>query len=677
MGYMNKTEATKRAAELKALMGTYSYQYYVLDEPTVSDAVYDGLMRELKALESEYPELISPDSPTQRVGGEALKGFRKVRHTTRMISINDVFSREDVEAWVVRTDKLVPGRTTEFFTDIKMDGLACALTYQDGVLLQAVTRGDGQTGEDVTMNVRTIPSVPLTLRSDPQYGRFLQGRTEIRGEIIMLKTDFEKLNQSREAEGKPLFMNPRNLAAGTIRQLDPKLVAERPLHFRAYDLLRDDPAEIPTNAYAYQAIRALGVAANSQARVFKTINEVMQYVDEWEVKRHGLPFNTDGLVVKVNDRALYRELGIVGKNPRGSVAYKYPAEEATAILKDIVLSIGRTGAATPIAVFDPTIIAGTQVQHASLHNSDEIARLDIRVGDTAVVYKAGDIIPKVDRVLTELRPKDAKPFNMEAELKRQYPELTFERPEGEVVYRVQGATSSVLLRYALQHFASRGALDIDTLGEKNVIALVDAGLVNDLADIYALTKEQVLSLDRFAEVSAAKLIDAIRDRKHPELPRFIYGLGIRHVGSQTAIDLAEKFESMVRLATATLDELLAVDGIGKVVAESIVAWFADPDNERLLKKFKNLGVVPVYESRANGPLHGQSFVITGGLEHFESRDVAADKIRALGGTFQSSVGKDTTYLVVGKNVGASKLAKAAKLGTRQISESDLVKILEG
>lgn len=674
MTEQTKTSAQKRYDELKHLMASYSYEYYVLDEPSVSDAVYDGLMQEIKHIEAEYPELVTSDSPTQRVGGKALDKFSKVRHSVRMVSLNDVFSREDVEAWVKRTDKLAPGRGTEFFTDIKMDGLACALVYQDGVLVQAITRGDGTVGEDVTLNVRTIKSVPLTLRTAKGYERFLAGRTEIRGEIIMLKDDFEALNKQREADGKPVFMNPRNLAAGTIRQLDPQLVAARPLNFRAYDLLREDPSEVATNMECYKAIRALGVAANPQASVFTDIDGVMRFVDEWEDKRHVLPFNTDGLVVKLNDRELYRELGTVGKNPRGAVAYKYPAEEATTVLKDIVISIGRTGAATPVAVFDPVVVAGTLVQHASLHNADEIARKDVRIGDTVVIYKAGDIIPQVERVIAELRPAEAVQFDYEAELARQYPELEFERPAGEVVYRVKGATGTILLRQALEHFASKGALDIDTLGEKNVVALVDAGLVKDLADIYSLTKEQVLELDRFGEVSASKLISAIADKKHPQLPKFIFGLGIRHVGTQTAVDLAEKFGSVEALATATIDDLLAVNGIGTVVAESVVAWFADPDNRALLDKFTALGVEPSYESHAGGKLDGKSLVITGGLETMK-RDQAADRIRALGGTFQSSVGKDTDYLVVGSNVGESKLAKARKLGTTMISEEQLVEMI--
>lgn len=667
--------ARERAAGLRKQLNQYSYEYHVLDAPSVDDAVYDGLMQELKRLEAANPELITPDSPTQRVGGRPLEGFQKVEHSSRMLSLDDVFSREDVEKWVVRTQKLAgEGAQLEFFADIKMDGLACALHYEDGVLARAVTRGDGLVGEDVTENVRTIASVPLRLRHATGSDQFLQGRTEIRGEIVMFKADFDRLNRDREAAGLPLFANPRNLAAGSIRQLDPTLTASRPLRFRAYDLLRDDPTDVPTNLFAYETIRALGLAANPQASTFQTLNEVMHFVDTWESKRHELPFNTDGLVVKLNDRALYARLGTVGKNPRGAVAYKYPPEEATSVIRDIVLSIGRTGAATPIAVMDPVVVAGTTVQHASLHNADEVARKDVRVGDTVIVYKAGDIIPQILRPITELRPKKSRPFDMEAELHRQYPEISFERPEGEVVYRVKGATGTLLLKQALIHFASKAALDIDTLGEKNVSALVEAELVHDLADIYQLTKDQVVALERFADVSAGKLVDGIQATKKPPLPRFIYALGIRHVGAQTAIDLAEAFGSLDMLAGAQLDELQAVEGVGKVVAESILAWFADEDNQELLAKFKHLGVEPQYTSHVAGPLHGKSFVITGTLEQL-GRDEAAEKIRQLGGTFQSSVGKDTTYLVVGKNVGASKLTKADKLGTKRLSEAELLQLL--
>ena len=663
-----------RLNEIKKLLSKYSYEYYALDQPSVSDAVYDSLMSELKQIEAAHPAWITPDSPTQRVGNKLSDGFAKVRHPRRMVSLNDVFDKDDVVAWVNRIDKLLPAENHEFFADIKMDGLACALIYIDGIFTQAVTRGDSFVGEDVTNNVRTIKNVPLRLHETKGYEIFLRGRTEIRGEIIMLKKDFTALNEQQRAAGKPEFANPRNLAAGTIRQLDPKLVAERPLRFRGYDIIRDDADDVPTNSFAYQALTALGITRNKQASVFTDIAGVMNFVNEWDEKRQKLPFNTDGLVIKINDRARFDELGLVGKNPRGAVAYKYAAEQATTIVRDIVISIGRTGAATPVAVFDPVVVAGTTVQHASLHNADEIARLDVRRGDTVVVFKAGDIIPQIENVLVELRPKDTQPIDYPAELARQYPELEFIRPEGEAVYRVKGLSGPLILKRALKHFASKGALDIDTLGEKNVEALVDAELVRDLADIYTLAKEQLLTLERFADISAQKLIDAIAAKKQPPLERFVYGLGIRHVGAQTAIDLVNHFESLDKLAQAGIDELQSVDGVGVVVAESIVAWFADEDNAALLEKFTLLGVTPIYKAK-RGELAGKSFVITGTLQSM-SRDQAAEKIRALGGTFQTSVGKDTTYLVAGGKVGASKLARAEKYGTKVIDEAVFMKIVK-
>lgn len=670
---MTQNPHNERIIELRKLLDRYSYDYHVLDNPSVSDAVYDGLFGELKTLEAQYPELITTDSPTQRVGNKLLDGFTKVTHRRRMLSLNDVFDKDEVKAWVERMDKLMPGTTHEFFTDIKMDGLACALTYQDGLLVQAVTRGDSFIGEDVTTNVRTIKNVPLRLRESIGYEKFLSGRTEIRGEVIMLKREFEALNARQRAEGKPEFANPRNLAAGTIRQLDPELVASRPLSFRGYDLLRDDPIEVSTNMYAYEALTALGITRNQEASVFQTISEVMGFVEHWGEARHELPFNTDGLVVKVNDRALFDELGVVGKQPRAAIAFKYAAEQATTIVKDIVISIGRTGAATPVAVFNPVVVAGTTVQHASLHNADEIARKDIRIGDTVVIFKAGDIIPQVESVVRELRPKDSQAFHYEEALATQYPELEFERLGDDVVYRVKGADSDFILKRAVEYYASRQALDIDTLGEKNVVTLVDAGLVHDLADIYALTIDDLLRLDRFADISASKLIDAIASKRNPPLEKFILGLGIRHVGAQTAIDLANHFQSIEAIKNATTEQLEAVDGIGVIVAESILAWFADDDNLALLDKFARLGVAPHFVKKT-GKLVGLSFVVTGSLESM-SRDEAAEKIRALGGTFQTSVAKDTTYLVAGGKVGASKLKKAESYGTKIIDENEFMALV--
>ncbi|WP_338520573.1 NAD-dependent DNA ligase LigA [Candidatus Nanosynbacter sp. BB002] len=671
---LDRQSAKQRIVKLRDLINDYRYHYHVLDESIMSEAAADSLKHELSQLEEQFPDLITPDSPTQRVAGKALSKFAKVQHQTRMISLQDVFDREEVAAWIQRMKKVRQDITEEFLCDIKMDGLACALIYEDGVLTRAVTRGDGLVGEDVTMNVRTIQNVPLTLRANQRFAHFLRGRTEIRGEIVMHKEDFAALNQRRRAAGQPEFANPRNLAAGTIRQLDPKLVAERPLHFVGYDIIRDNLEDTPTIAFGYQMMNELGITTSRQTQIVYGLDEVMSYVNHLDELRQSLQFNTDGAVIKLNDRRQFAELGIVGKTPRAAVAYKFAAEEVTTIVRDIVVSIGRTGAATPVAVFDPVVVAGTTVQHASLHNADEIARLDVRRGDTVVIFKAGDIIPQVQTVLKELRPADTKPTDYPAELARQYPELAFVRPEGEAVYRVKGLSGPLILKRSLAHFASKGALDIDTLGEKNVEALVEAGLVNDLADIYRLTKDDLLQLERFAEISAQKLIDAIAAKKQPALERFLFGLGIRHVGAQTAIDLANHFESVEKLSQATIDELREVDGVGEIVAESIVAWFADEDNVTLLEKFANFGVMPQF-TKKSGSLTGQSFVITGTLRSM-GRDTAAEKIRNLGGTFQTAVAKDTTYLVAGGKVGASKLRKAEQYDTKVIDEQEFLVIIE-
>lgn len=668
---MNKKKAEERITKLRELINEYRYNYHVLDKSIMSEAAADSLKHELSELESEYPDLITPDSPTQRVAGKALDKFVKVRHTSRMLSLNDVFNKDELIAWRDRIMRLMPSvAKTKWFTDLKMDGLACALIYEDGILARAVTRGDGTVGEDVTMNVRTIDSVPLRLLGDSYLTK---GTTEVRGEIVMYKKDFERLNEEREKSGQPKFANPRNTAAGTIRQLDPNLVPSRPLQFHAYDLIHPDKP-LETYTKSYKRLREIGFIANNLARTFSSIDEVAKYADTWEKKRNELPFNTDGLVVKVDDRRLYSELGIVGKAPRGAAAYKYPAEEATSIVRDIAISIGRTGAATPVAIVDPVFVSGSTVQHASLHNADEIERKDVRVGDTVIIYKAGDIIPQVQKVLLDLRSDGTKRFHMESELKKQYPELEFERPSGEAVYRVKNATPKTLLRQALIHFASKSALDIETLGEKNVAALVDAGLVKDIADIFELKKEDLLKLDRFAELSANNLINAIADKKHPSLARFLYGLGIRHVGSQTANDLANKYRRLDTIGTLSLDQLLEIDGIGDKVADSVILWFEDEQNQQLLAKFKRLGVWPEEVKRVGGKLSGVKFVISGSLDAM-GREMAAERIRAQGGTFQSSVSKDTDYLVAGENIGASKIKKAKQYGTKIIEEEEFLKML--
>lgn len=659
---MIPNDVRERVDKLRDLINDYRYHYHVLDESIMSEAAADSLKHELAQLEEKYPELITPDSPTQRVAGQALDKFQKVAHAERMISLADVFSEAEVAEWLDRIAKL-GAVNPELFVDIKMDGLAMALIYEDGLLKQAVTRGDGKVGEDVTMNVRTIENVPLSIDQ--------KEHTEVRGEVVIFKADFEKLNEAQRAKGKPEFANPRNLAAGTIRQLDPKVAASRPLKFMAYDMVAPN---LPKNSEVYERLRELGFRISGQQHIYNNLRETMDFINGLNETRQDLPFGTDGAVIKVNDRKVYQALGIVGKTPRAAVAFKYPAEEVATTVKDIVISIGRTGAATPVAVFDPVQVAGSTVRHASLHNADEIARLDIRIGDTVIIYKAGDIIPQVNRVLTELRPSNSEAYDYEKALAEQYPELEFERPAGEVVYRVKGSNASEMLKRAIEYYASKPGLNIEGLGEKNVIALIDAGLVGSIADLYTLTAGQVEALDRFAEISAHKLIDNIQASKNPPLARFITAIGIRHIGTQTAIDLAAHFKTLEALRDATESELLEMPGIGKIVAESILAFFADEDNLALLNKLKELGVEPVYQDTSGGKLNGLSFVVTGTLDSM-GRDAAAEKIRALGGEFHSSVVKTTSYLVAGHNTGKSKLEKAAKYGTEVIDEEKFLELL--
>lgn len=666
MKTISKAEAEKRILKLREVINDYRYHYHVLDESIMSEAAADSLKHELSQLEEMYPELVTPDSPTQRVAGRALDKFTKVRHEKRMISLADVFSEEEVKDWITRNEKLIPGgRIEEFFTDIKMDGLACALKYKDGLFVQAVTRGDGLVGEDVTMNVRTIENVPLKI-DEP-------GEVEVRGEIIMFKKDFEELQAKQRAKGEKEFANPRNLAAGTIRQLDPRVAAGRKLKFMAYDLVKPNLA---THAKAYAKLREMGFRTSNEDRVFTAaeVPEMFKYIRALDEYRKGLKFNTDGMVIKINNREIYDRLGIVGKTPRAAVAFKFPAEESTTKVRDIVISIGRTGAATPVAILDPVEVAGTTVRHASLHNADEIARLDVRIGDTVIIYKAGDIIPQVKEVLTGLRPEGVEAFDYEKALHEQYPELKFYRPEGEVVYRVKGESSDLILKRAVEYYASKPALNIEGLGEKNVALLIETGLVKSLPDLYRLKVADLVRLERFAEVSARKLVDNLEKSKTAELSKFITALGIRHVGMQTAVALAKEFKSVERLAEAEKDELMAIADIGEVVAESILAYFADEDNLKMLAELSALGVRPVYTDLAAAKLAGKSYVVTGTLASY-GREEAEERLRMLGATVTSSVTKNTTALIAGEKPGKSKLEKAAKLGVAVISEQDFLRLV--
>lgn len=678
---MTKREDSRRIEELRRQLNQYAYEYYALDSPSVSDAIYDSLYSELKQLETKYPELITPDSPTRRIVAGSATKFQKYHHKRRMISIMDTFSDQEAYDWVSKVRRYAEKNLSiatlaeldevNYWLDAKMDGLACSLHYQDGLLALAVTRGDGMVGEVVTDNVRVVPTVPLRLHDDPV---FTEGETEVRGELIMLRADFDQINRQLIKRGDKPFANPRNLAAGTIRQLDPQVVASRPLEFHAYDLLRDGVDDAMTNQAVYEKLTQLGFKVNPEAHLESSFVDAISYAHRFRIEvQPNLPFNTDGLVIKINDRKLYDRLGIVGKYPRGAVAYKYPAETATTKVRDIVLSLGRTGAVTPVAVFEPVQLAGTTVRHATLHNADEIARLDVRIGDTVVIYKAGEIIPQVQSVITGLRPADSRPYDFVRAMHRQYPELEFERPEGEAVWRVKNPGDAITITVqAIKHFAGRQALDIEGLGERNAELLVSAGLVSDVADIYSLTVEAVSKLDRFAELSAAKLVGEIQRKKAPPLDRFIYGLGIRHVGAKTANDIAKHFTGLEDFSDSTIGQLEAIPGIGQIVAESIQGWLSDESNIRLLDKFAQLGVHPV-SVQAGGSLAEISFVITGALS--VSRDELANQIRLRGGNFQTGVGKSTDYLVAGQRVGSSKLAKAKQLGVKVISEAQLMEML--
>lgn len=664
---MTKAEAEERIKRLREIINDYRYHYHVLDESTMSEAAADSLKHELALLEAEFPELITPDSPTQRVAGKPLDKFTKVAHEKRMISLADVFSEEEIRDWITRNEKLIPGgKIAEFFTDIKMDGLACSLKYRDGVFYQAVTRGDGLVGEDVTMNVRTIENVPLRIDSSAEI--------EVRGEIVIFKRDFEKMNEIRRKNGEEEYANPRNLAAGSIRQLDPRVAASRPLKFIAYDLVTPNA---PTWHDAYEMLRKMKFQTSGEDRVWKwtELPKLFKYIKELDGYRKGLKFNTDGMVIKINDRAVYDRLGIVGKTPRGAVAFKFPAEESTSVVRDIVISIGRTGATTPVALFDPVVVAGSTVRHATLHNADEIERLDIRIGDTVVIYKAGDIIPQVKEVLLTLRPDGTKKFDFEEALRTQYPELDFERPTGEVVYRVKGETTDFILKRAIEYYASKPALNIEGLGEKNVEALVKTGLVKSLPDLYRLTVGEVMELERFGEVSARNLVKAIEGAKNPKLAKFITALGIRHVGAQTATLLARKFGSLEKMLAASEDELVAIPDIGAVMAKSIMAWTNDEENVKMLAEMKELGVKVQDEDVTGLPLNGKSYIVTGTLSSM-GREEAEDKLRELGATVTSSVTKNTTALIVGEKPGKSKMDKAEKLGIKVIGEDEFLELVK-
>ncbi|MBI4276545.1 NAD-dependent DNA ligase LigA [Candidatus Uhrbacteria bacterium] len=692
---MNKSQARQRIAKLRAEIDHHRYLYHVLDRIEISDAALDSLKHELDALERQFPDLITPDSPTRRVGGEPLPEFKKVRHAAPMLSLTDAFSEEEVQEWEERLERLLERKPENYYAEIKMDGLALSLIYHNGILHHTATRGDGQTGEDVTLNVRTVDAIPLRLVTDAHDDavrtehrnlvaagrrRAAQGSVEIRGEVFMTTAVFHTLNEVQNKKGEAPFANPRNAAAGSIRQLDPKIAASRKLDFFAYDLITD--LGQTTHEESHLLAQALGFKTNPLNRLCKDLKAVIDYYHEIEKRRPKLPYWMDGIVVNVNDVATFKQLGVAGKAPRAAIAFKYQGEEATTIVEDIQVQVGRTGALTPVAHLKPVRVAGSTVSRATLHNEDEIQRLGVRIGDTVVVQKAGDVIPDIVRVLPKLRTGKEKKFVMPSKClicgsAVQKMEARSKKQEASVATYCTNPNCFAQSLGRIIHFVSRKAFNIDGLGEKIVEQLLHAGLIRDAADLFALTRTDLEPLERFAEKSAENLVAAIDAARKQPLNRFIYALGIRHVGEETAIDLVQHFGSLKELQGASSQELEAIHEVGPVMAESVYQWFQDKTNQRFIEKLLHHGVT--IERQASGvkrqALQGKTFVLTGGLSTL-TRDEAKEKIRALGGDVSESVSKNTSYVVAGTDPG-SKYEKARKLGVSILNEQSFIDLLKG
>ncbi|MEO0985168.1 MAG: NAD-dependent DNA ligase LigA [Cyanobacteria bacterium J06639_14] len=666
--------------QLREQLQKASYAYYVLDAPILEDEIYDRLYRQLQDLETQHPQLITLDSPTQRVGERPASQFTSVRHNIPLYSLENAFGIEEYRAWQEKWQRLAPDvGESAAVAELKIDGSALALTYENGILVRGLTRGDGTTGEAITQNVKTIRSIPLKLQTQHP-----SAVVEVRGEALLPLQEFQRINEEREAAGEALFANPRNAAAGTLRQLDSRIVADRHLDFFAYTLIIPDVA--PTDEFtpatsqwnSLEQLQQLGFKVNPNRQLCQTADDVATFYETWSTQRQTLPYMTDGVVVKLNEFALQRHLGFTQKFPRWAIALKYPAEEVPTIVKQVSVQVGRTGAVTPVAELTPVQLAGTTVARATLHNSARIAELDLYIGDTVIVRKAGEIIPEVVRVLSELRPENAIPFYMPT----QCPECgeLLVKPEDEAVTRCINSSCPAIVRGALIHWARRDALDINGIGEKWVQQWVDQDLVKSVADLYNLTVETLLPLERMGKQLAQKLIDAIAASKQQPWARVLYGLGIRHVGSVNAQVLATEFPSVTAITEAKIEDIEAVYGIGPEIAQSVYEWFRNPANQQLIEDLKTAGLQLVSvqpetdRSTEEQPLTGKTFVLTGTLPTL-SRNEAKARIEHAGGKVTSSISAKTSFLVVGEDAG-SKLQKAEKLGIQQLSEADLLEILE-
>ncbi|HVO22351.1 MAG TPA: NAD-dependent DNA ligase LigA [Candidatus Margulisiibacteriota bacterium] len=665
------TDAAREISELRAAIDLHNYRYYVLDAPTISDAEYDRLFRRLAELEGAHPELFDANSPTQRVGAPPAEKFETVRHTLPMLSLNNAMGEDEFREFDERTRRfLKTDKPVEYVAEPKLDGLAIELVYTHGELSVASTRGDGVNGENVSANVKTIRSVPLRLRRERGVAAIPE-RLEVRGEVIFPATAFRKLNEERATRGEPLFANPRNAAAGSLRQLDSRITATRPLDMFCYAPGQIVGAEFDSHWHFLETIRAWGLKTNPRNRRCHGADAVIAYHRETAEARTTLPYEVDGVVAKVNSFALQRQLGEVSRSPRWAIAYKFAAQQATTKVKAIAPSVGRTGTITPVAELEPVSVGGVTVSSASLHNMDEVERKDVRIGDTVVIERAGDVIPYVVEVVTTERTGKERNFHMPANCPVCGSKVV--REEGAAAYRCIGLNCPAKLRETVRHFASKHALNIDGLGEKLVAQLVDSGLVKTVADLYDLTKEQLVDLERMADKSAQNILDAIAGSKHTTLARFINGLGIPQVGEHMAEVLAEHFGSIEALERATEDELLGVRDIGPETASEIRAFFALKQNQAVIKRLSAAGVRPTVERRArSGKLTGKTFVLTGALSR--PRDEVARDIEAHGGRVTSSVSKNTDYVVVGEEAG-SKLDKARKLGITTLDEQELKRLL--
>ncbi|EPZ38200.1 NAD-dependent DNA ligase LigA [Anoxybacillus ayderensis] len=650
---MAQHDVEKQIAELREQIEKHNYAYYVLDQPSISDAEYDELMRKLMELEEQYPQYKTPDSPSQRVGGAPLEAFQKVTHRVPMLSLSNAFNEGDLRDFDRRVRQEVGD--VRYVCELKIDGLAVSLRYEDGYFVQGATRGDGTTGEDITENLKTIRSLPLRLRK--------QVTIEVRGEAYMPRKSFEKLNEKRKMNGEELFANPRNAAAGSLRQLDPKIVASRQLDIFVYGVVHAEELGFNSHSEALRYLDELGFKTNCARQVCETIDDVLSYIERWHAERGKLPYDIDGIVIKVDSFAQQKQLGATAKSPRWAIAYKFPAEEVVTQLVHIELSVGRTGVVTPTAILQPVRVAGTIVQRASLHNADYIREKDIRLGDYVVIKKAGDIIPEVVRSLPERRTGQEKPFDMPTRCPACASELV--RLDDEVALRCVNPQCPAQIREGLIHFVSRQAMNIDGLGEKVITQLFEHGLVRSVADLYKLTKEQLVALERMGEKSATNLLHAIEASKQNSLERLLFGLGIRHVGAKAAKTLAEHFETIDRLQQATKEELTSIHEIGDKMADSIVTYFSKEEVKQLLDSLRSHGVNMVYKGAkrsadVNPAFAGKTFVLTGTLKSM-SRAEAKEKIEALGGKVTGSVSKKTDVVVAGEDAG-SKLEKANQLG---------------